>query len=105
MTRVSGDGMDSDAGAGCLKPPWGWGPLAQAGLGVSKDDVDRAMASAINQIAHVMSIQTVAECAETDAIPGILKQLGIDHAQGYAIAAPRPLEELRARGNAGQAPA
>ncbi|WP_296443436.1 EAL domain-containing protein [Rhodoferax sp. UBA5149] len=62
---------------------------------IIEDEVNRALANAINQIAHVMAIQTVAECAETDIVLDMLKQLGVDHAQGWAIAAPRPLEELR----------
>ena len=54
------------------------------------------MAEAINRVAHVMAIQTVAECAESDAILGLLKELGVDHAQGYALARPQPLPEADA---------
>ena len=62
--------------------------------------VVRAMAEAINRVAHVMAIQTVAECAESDAILGLLKELGVDHAQGYAVMRPRPLAELNGRDDA-----
>jgi diguanylate cyclase (GGDEF)-like protein/PAS domain S-box-containing protein len=58
------------------------------------DRVNRAVADAINRIAHVMMIQTVAECTETDAVVTILKELGIDHAQGYVLARPQPIERL-----------
>jgi EAL domain-containing protein (putative c-di-GMP-specific phosphodiesterase class I) len=58
------------------------------------DRVNRAVADAINRIAHVMMIQTVAECTETDAVVTILKELGIDHAQGYVLALPQPIERL-----------
>jgi diguanylate cyclase (GGDEF)-like protein/PAS domain S-box-containing protein len=61
---------------------------------IVQDRVGRAMAEAINQVAHVMAIQTVAECAESDDILGLLKELGVDHAQGYAIMRPRLLAEL-----------
>ena len=63
---------------------------------IAEDHVNRAIAKAINQVAHVMTIQTVAECAESQAVLDILKELGVDHAQGYAIQIPRPLEELNA---------
>jgi len=59
-----------------------------------QDRVVRAMAEAINRVAHVMAIQTVAECAESDAILDLLKDLGVDHAQGYAVMRPRLLTEL-----------
>jgi EAL domain-containing protein (putative c-di-GMP-specific phosphodiesterase class I) len=45
---------------------------------------------AINQIGHVMGIQTIAECVENDAILEKIKALGVDYAQGYGIAKPRP---------------
>jgi diguanylate cyclase (GGDEF)-like protein/PAS domain S-box-containing protein len=63
---------------------------------LADDRLNRAVAEAINQIAHVMAIQTVAECAETDPVITILKELGIDHAQGYVLAQPVPIESLSA---------
>lgn len=62
------------------------------------DALSRAVAEGINRIAHVLSIQTVAECTETDLVVSILKDLGIDHAQGYVLAEPVPIERLAARG-------
>jgi diguanylate cyclase (GGDEF)-like protein/PAS domain S-box-containing protein len=61
---------------------------------IADDNICRAMAEAINRVAHVMAIETVAEWAESDAVLALLKQLHIDHAQGYAIKNPRPLAEL-----------
>jgi len=58
-----------------------------------EDRVTRAMAEAINRVAHVMAIETVAECAETPSILTLLRELGVDHAQGYALARPQPLPE------------
>jgi diguanylate cyclase (GGDEF)-like protein/PAS domain S-box-containing protein len=46
---------------------------------------------AINRIAHVMGIGTVAEYVENNDILLKLKQMGIDYAQGYGIARPSPL--------------
>jgi diguanylate cyclase (GGDEF)-like protein len=46
---------------------------------------------AINRIAHVMGIQTVAEWVENDQMLTKVKHLGIDYAQGFGIAMPQPL--------------
>ena len=55
---------------------------------IADDRIHRAIAEAINRVAHVMAIQTVAECAESQSMLDILKELGVDHAQGYAIQHP-----------------
>ena len=60
---------------------------------MAEDRVTRAMAEAINRVAHVMAIETVAECAETEPILALLQELGVDHAQGYALARPQPMPE------------
>ncbi len=56
------------------------------------DPIDHAMVQSINQIGHVMRIQTVAEWVESETILLELKKLGVDYAQGYAISAPLPWE-------------
>ncbi len=61
---------------------------------LADDPVNRVVVEAINRAAHVLRIQTVAECSETAAVVTILKELGIDHAQGYVLAPPQPIEEL-----------
>ena len=61
-----------------------------------EDSLTRAMAEAINQVAHVMAIETVAECAESAPILALLQELGVDHAQGYALAQPLLLPEADA---------
>ncbi|UCB54778.1 MAG: EAL domain-containing protein [Thiotrichales bacterium] len=53
--------------------------------------IDHAMVAAINQIGHIMEIKTIAEFAENDDIIEKLHTLGVDFAQGYGIARPRPL--------------
>ncbi len=58
------------------------------------DPIDCAMVEAITQIGHVMGIQTIAEFVENDAIMSALGRLGVDYAQGYWVAEPRPLDEL-----------
>ena len=63
---------------------------------IAEDSLTRAMADAINQVAHVMAIETAAECAESAPILALLKELGVDHAQGYALERPQPLPEAAA---------
>ncbi|MEB0134504.1 EAL domain-containing protein [Actimicrobium sp. CCC2.4] len=52
------------------------------------DPVDRAMVEAIHRIGHVMGLQTIAEFVESEAIIAALREIGVDHAQGYAIGKP-----------------
>lgn len=59
--------------------------------GMLDDPIDCAMVDSINQIGHVMGIRTIAEFVENHAILAKLKELGVDYAQGYAIAKPIPL--------------
>ncbi|MCV3214228.1 EAL domain-containing protein [Plectonema radiosum NIES-515] len=54
------------------------------------DPIDLAMVEAINQIGHVMGIKTIAEFVENQEILAKITALGVDYAQGYAIAKPRP---------------
>ncbi|NEU79139.1 EAL domain-containing protein [Nostoc sp. UIC 10630] len=53
--------------------------------------VDNAIVAAMTHISSVMGIKTIAEFVENDAILERITALGIDYAQGYSIAAPRPL--------------
>ncbi|MCU7853025.1 MAG: EAL domain-containing protein [Candidatus Thiodiazotropha sp. (ex Monitilora ramsayi)] len=52
------------------------------------DPVDESMVEMINQIGHVMGLETIAEYAESDEIVERLKILGIDFAQGFALHKP-----------------
>ncbi|MBD1936942.1 EAL domain-containing protein [Microcoleus sp. FACHB-68] len=57
---------------------------------VVDNPLDFAMIEAINRIAHVMGLQTIAEFVENDEILMKLRTLGVDYAQGYGIARPHP---------------
>lgn len=57
------------------------------------DPTDLAMTEAINRVGQVMGIQTIAEFVENDAILDKLRMLGVNYAQGYGIAKPRPFNE------------
>ncbi|QSX29349.1 EAL domain-containing protein [Shewanella cyperi] len=55
---------------------------------------DQAIVAAICQLGHEMDFEVVAEFVESSAIGERLMQLGVDYAQGYAIAKPSPLDHL-----------
>ena len=45
-------------------------------------------------IAHEINLKTVAEFVENQQTMNILRQLGVDYAQGYHIDRPAPLSSL-----------
>ena len=57
---------------------------------MADDPIDRAMVEAINSIGHVMGKQTIAEFVDGERVIGLLREMGVDFAQGYGIAKPRP---------------
>jgi len=54
------------------------------------DPIDRAMVEAINSVGHVMGKQTIAEFVDSDRVIQELRAIGVDYAQGYGVAKPRP---------------
>jgi diguanylate cyclase (GGDEF)-like protein len=61
---------------------------------VAIDPVSSAMVNAINQIAHTMRLQTIAEYVESKSILDELQRLEVDYAQGFYICKPFPIEQL-----------
>jgi diguanylate cyclase (GGDEF)-like protein/PAS domain S-box-containing protein len=59
---------------------------------MANDVLDEAMVRSINEIGHVLGIATIAECVESDAVLQRLAPLGVDYAQGYAVARPAPID-------------
>ena len=55
------------------------------------DEVLCAMLQSINNIGHIMGLETIAEYVENPAVLEKVQALGIDYAQGYAISRPQPL--------------
>lgn len=55
------------------------------------ESVSFAMVSTINHLAHSMSLKTVAEYVESDALKQKLSEIGVDFVQGFGIARPHPL--------------
>ncbi len=61
---------------------------------IADDPIDYAMVKSINEMGHVMGKRTVAEFVEKEPILLKLREIGVDYAQGYGIARPRPLIEM-----------
>jgi EAL domain-containing protein (putative c-di-GMP-specific phosphodiesterase class I) len=57
-----------------------------------KDETDRAMVEAINQVGHTMDIRTIAEFVENHETLEAVREIGVDYAQGYIISKPVPIE-------------
>lgn len=59
-----------------------------------EDPMDAAIVAAVNNIGHVAGLKTVAEFVENTDIMQALEKIGVDYAQGYALARPQPVEDL-----------
>lgn len=57
------------------------------------DPMDRAMVESINEIGHLMGLQTIAEFVENDEILQKLREMGVDYAQGFSVHVPEALQE------------
>ncbi|MDX2426275.1 MAG: EAL domain-containing protein [Cycloclasticus sp.] len=58
------------------------------------DELDFAMIKSINEIAHIMGKETIAEFVENADILNKLLEIGVDYAQGYHLDTPKPLSSL-----------
>ena len=58
------------------------------------DPIDHAMVKSINEIGQVMGMKTIAEFVENDEIKGMLREIGVNYAQGYAMGKPRLLLDI-----------
>jgi diguanylate cyclase (GGDEF)-like protein len=56
--------------------------------------VDRAIVESINEIAHKLGACTIAEFVEDQETLELLRTIGVDHAQGYVIGRPVPLDGI-----------
>jgi len=61
---------------------------------IHNDNVSRAMVKAINEMGHVLGKQTIAEYVENEEILNILKDIGVDFAQGFHAGRPEPILEF-----------
>ena len=60
---------------------------------MARDNVVFAMVKSINEVGQLMGKRTVAEFVETEEIFDLVRQVGIDYAQGFCISTPKPLDE------------
>ncbi|WP_371194859.1 EAL domain-containing protein [Glaciecola sp. SC05] len=60
---------------------------------ILNDKIDLAMVTSIRDVAEAMKIKTVAEFVESKDIMVQIGKLGVDYAQGFCIAKPKPLAQ------------
>lgn len=58
---------------------------------IASNPVHRAMVEAIHKVGRVIGIQTIAEFVEDSETLGVINNIGIDYAQGYAVGRERAL--------------
>jgi diguanylate cyclase (GGDEF)-like protein/PAS domain S-box-containing protein len=61
---------------------------------MAANEIDRAIVESINAIGHRLGVTTTAEQVEDDMTLEIIRAMGIDQAQGFAIARPKPLDTI-----------
>lgn len=59
-----------------------------------ENPVDQAMVKAIQEVARLMNMKTVAEFVENAEILDVLREIGVDRAQGYHLGKPAPVREV-----------
>ena len=58
---------------------------------IVEDSTNRVMVEAIHSIGRTMDLKTIAEFVEDEQVMNLLKDMGIDYAQGYHFGNPEPL--------------
>jgi len=61
---------------------------------IVNNEQDKALVKSINELAHFMGMKTVAEYVESHDILAVLKDIGVDHSQGFGIKKPGLLNDL-----------
>ena len=59
---------------------------------IATNPINLAMVKSINEIGHVMGKQTIAEYVEDQQTVDLLREIGVDYAQGYIFSRPEPLD-------------
>ena len=60
---------------------------------ILRDPVELAKITAINRVAKLIGVKTIAELVENEETIAKLREVGVDFAQGFGISRPRPLAE------------
>jgi diguanylate cyclase (GGDEF)-like protein len=63
---------------------------------MSRSEVDVALVSSMHETSRFLGIKTVAEAVEDQETLDILKNIGVDYAQGYFTGRPMPIDQLAA---------
>ena len=58
---------------------------------ITVESIDYAMVKSISEMGQAIGMETVAEFVESDETLQLLKDIGIDYAQGYSVGEPLPL--------------
>lgn len=61
---------------------------------MNSDPLDFEMVKSINDIGHVMGLETIAEFVEDEQIWEKLKSIGVDYGQGYHLGRPMPISAI-----------
>lgn len=61
---------------------------------MNSDPLDFEMVKSINDIGHVMGLETIAEFVEDEQIWDKLKFIGVDYGQGYYLGRPEPIDTI-----------
>jgi EAL domain-containing protein (putative c-di-GMP-specific phosphodiesterase class I) len=61
---------------------------------ISENRNNYAMARSINDLAHFLGQETIAESVESDAIIKSLREIGVDYLQGWGVGKPKILTEV-----------
>ncbi|WP_246844080.1 EAL domain-containing protein [Hydrocoleum sp. CS-953] len=59
---------------------------------IVNDPIDYAIVEGMNNISHVMGLETIAELVSDRGILDKVKAIGINYGQGYGVAYPQPLD-------------
>ena len=63
---------------------------------LDRDEEAREFVRVINDLAHGLHIETIAEFVTTEEILQVLRELNVDYVQGYLIGEPKSIEEILA---------
>jgi diguanylate cyclase (GGDEF)-like protein len=61
---------------------------------IHENPKDYAMTKSINDLAHFLGQETIAEFVESDAVIEKLREIGVDYLQGWGVGHPEPLKHL-----------
>jgi diguanylate cyclase (GGDEF)-like protein/PAS domain S-box-containing protein len=58
-----------------------------------RDPVNRALATALNEVGHILGLRTIGAEAEDLEVIACLRRVGVDFAQGFGVGRPEPFDD------------